>query len=71
MADGVVQVVLMQMQPELRVSGIYDATIDELILNDEEATQCDIVARKEAVRIYTESWGSGQFSPNFAGFSTR
>jgi len=70
-ADGVVQVVLMQMQPELRVSGIYDATIDELILNDEEATQCDIVARKEAVRIYTESWGSGQFSPNFAGFSTR
>ena len=70
-ADGLVQVVLMQMEPELRVLGTYDALTDELTLNDEEASQCDIAARKEAVRIYTESWGTEDFSPNFAGFATR
>ena len=70
-ADGMIQVVLMQMTPELRVWGTYDASTDELTLNDEDASHCDIAARKKAVSIYTESWGVEQFSPSFAGFVTR
>ena len=55
-SNALVQLVVLQMEPEMRGSGGYNSTTGTLDITD-AATACDTVARAQAAAIVKESWG--------------
>lgn len=55
-SNGLVQLVLLQMEPEMRGSGSYNATSRSLDITD-APTSCDTLARSQAATIVKDSWG--------------
>ena len=66
-ADAYVQMILMQMEPEMRIPAVYNATTRKLILDDEVPTACDLLARTQAQTMAANFEPAG-YAPNFVQF---
>lgn len=55
-SNGLVQIVVLQMEPEMRGSGSYDAATGKLDIVS-APTACDTLARTQAKAVVKESWG--------------
>jgi len=62
--DAPYQVILLQMEPEMRSHGGWNASTGLIDLVDEPPTECDLLARRQAINITSASWGA--FTPGFS-----